>query len=60
MTMFEGFRPVAEVTADERACVAVSRARAPNNDRYAVCVSDEGCELTLKKIRRAPSRPALA
>ena len=45
MTTLEGFRPVAEVTADERARVAVGKAGAHRNDRYAVSINDDGAIL---------------
>lgn len=58
MTTLEGFRPVAEVTADERARVAVSKAGAHKNDRYAVSVNDEGAIL-LTPLASIPKRELL-
>ncbi|ASR38582.1 hypothetical protein BAY61_30335 [Prauserella marina] len=45
MTALEDFRPVAEVTADERARVAISKAGAHKNDRYTVSVNADGAIL---------------
>jgi hypothetical protein len=47
MTTLEGFHPVTEVTADERARVAVGRAGVHKDDRYAVSVNDEGAILLI-------------
>lgn len=58
MTTLEGFRPVAEVTADERARVAVSKAGAHKNDRYAVSVNAEGAIL-LTPLASIPKRELL-
>ena len=55
MTTLEGFRPVAEVTADERARVAVGKAGAHKDDRYAVSVNDEGVIL-LVPVASIPKR----
>ena len=55
MSTLEGFRPVAEVTADERARVAVSKAGAHKNDRYAVSVNAEGAIL-LTPLASIPKR----
>jgi hypothetical protein len=58
MTTLDGFRPVAEVTADERARVAVSKAGAHKNDRYAVSVNAEGAIL-LVPLASIPKRELL-
>lgn len=58
MTALDGFRPVAEVTADERARVAVSKAGAHKNDRYAVSVNAEGAIL-LVPLASIPKRELL-
>lgn len=58
MTTLEGFRPVAEVTADERARVAVGKAGAHKNDRYAVSVNEEGAIL-LVPLASIPKRELL-
>jgi hypothetical protein len=55
MTTLEGFHPVTEVTADERARIAVGRAGAHKDDRYAVSVNDEGAIL-LVPIASIPKR----
>src|SRR5882762_7039603 len=55
MTTLEGFRPVAEVTADERARVAVGKAGAHKDDRYAVSVNDDGAIL-LTPVTSIPKR----
>ncbi|PRX44505.1 hypothetical protein B0I33_11113 [Prauserella shujinwangii] len=58
MTTFEGFHPVAEVTADERARVAVGKAGAHKNDRYAVSTNAEGAIL-LTPLASIPKRELL-
>jgi hypothetical protein len=58
MTTLEGFRPVAEVTADDRARVAISKAGTHQNDRYAVSVNDEGAIL-LTPLASIPKRELL-
>lgn len=58
MTTLEGFRPVAEVTADERARVAVGKAGATKNDRYAVSMNDDGLIL-LVPLASIPKRELL-
>ncbi|MFB9905083.1 hypothetical protein [Allokutzneria oryzae] len=58
MTTLEGFRAVAEVTADERARVAISKAGAHKNDRYAVSVNDEGAILLIP-LASIPKRELL-
>lgn len=55
MTTLEGFHPVTEVTADERARIAVGRAGAHKDDRYAVSVNDEGAIL-LVPVASIPKR----
>ena len=58
MTTLEGFRPVTEVTADERARVAISKAGAHKHDRYAVSVNAEGAIL-LTPLASIPKRELL-
>jgi hypothetical protein len=58
MTALDDFRPVAEVTADERARVAVGKAGAHRNDRYAVSVNDDGAIL-LTPLASIPRRELL-
>jgi hypothetical protein len=58
MTTLEGFRPVAEVTADERARVAVGKAGAHKNDRYAVSMNADGAIL-LVPLASVPKRELL-
>ncbi|MGH3862444.1 hypothetical protein [Actinokineospora sp.] len=58
MTTLEGFRPVAEVTADERARVAIGKAGASKNDRYAVSMNDDGVIL-LVPLASIPKRELL-
>jgi hypothetical protein len=58
MTTLDGFRPVAEVTADERARVSVSKAGAHKNDRYAVSVNAEGAILLIP-LASIPKRELL-
>jgi hypothetical protein len=58
LTTLEGFRPVAEVTADERARVAVGKAGAHKNDRYAVSMNDDGAIL-LAPLANVPGRELL-
>jgi hypothetical protein len=58
MATLEGFRPVAEVTADERARVAVGKAGVHKNDRYAVSINDEGAILLIP-VASIPKRELL-
>jgi hypothetical protein len=58
MTTLEGFHPVAEVTADERARVAVGKAGAHKNDRYAVSTNADGVIL-LVPLASIPKRELL-
>ncbi|RJQ85779.1 hypothetical protein [Amycolatopsis panacis] len=58
MTTLEGFSPVAEVTADERARVAVGKAGARKNDRYAVSMNADGAIL-LVPLASIPKRELL-
>jgi len=56
MTILDkGFRPVTEVTADERARIAVANAGVRKDDRYAVSVNDEGVIL-LVPVASIPKR----
>lgn len=58
MTTLEGFRPVAEVTADDRARIAFGKAGVHKNDRYAVSVNDDGAIL-LTPLASIPKRELL-
>lgn len=58
MTALDGFRPVTEVTADERVRVAVGKAGASARDRYAVSMNDEGAIL-LVPLASIPRRELL-
>ncbi len=58
MTILEGFQPVTEVTADERARVAVGKAGAHARDRYAVSMNPEGAIL-LTPLASIPKRELL-
>jgi hypothetical protein len=58
MATLEGFRLVAEVTADERARIAVGKAGVRKDDRYAVSVNDEGAIL-LTPVASIPKRELL-
>ncbi len=58
MTTLDGFRPVAEVTADERSRVAVGKAGVHKNDRYAVSINDEGAILLIP-VASIPKRELL-
>jgi len=58
MTTQEGFHPVAEVTADERARVAIGKAGAHKNDRYAVSTNADGAILLIP-LASIPKRELL-
>lgn len=58
MATLEGFRPVAEVTADDRARVPVGKAGAQKNDRYAVSTNSDGLIL-LTPLASIPKRELL-
>jgi hypothetical protein len=58
MTALDDFRPVAEVTADDRARVPVGKAGAHKNDRYAVSMNSEGAIL-LTPLASIPKRELL-
>jgi hypothetical protein len=58
VSTLEGFRPVAEVTADERARIAIGKAGAHKNDRYAVSVNADGVIL-LVPLASIPKRELL-
>jgi len=47
VTTLDGFQPVTEVTADERARVAVGKAGAHARDRYAVSTNTDGAILLI-------------
>lgn len=55
---FEGFRPVAEVTADDRARIPFARAGVRRNDRFAMSVNEEGAIL-LTPVVSIPRRELL-
>ena len=57
MTALEGFHPVAEATADERARISIGKAGVPHQ-RYAVSVNDEGAIL-LTPVVSIPKREQL-
>jgi len=56
--MLDDFRPVAEVTADERGRVAVGKAGARKDDRYAVSRNADGAIL-LTPLVSIPKRELL-
>ena len=58
MTTLDGFHPVTEVTADERARVAVGKAGAHARDRYAVSTNADGAIL-LTPLASIPRRELL-
>lgn len=58
MTTLEGFHPVAEVTADDRARVPVGKAGAHKNDRYAVSTNSDGAILLIP-LASIPKRELL-
>ena len=58
MTTLSGFRPVTEVTADERVRVAIGKAGAHKHDRYAVLTNDEG-DILLTPLASIPKRELL-
>ncbi|MDQ3578142.1 MAG: hypothetical protein M3443_11190 [Actinomycetota bacterium] len=47
MTTLEGFRPIAEVIADERSRIAFGKAGVHKDDRYAASINDEGAILLI-------------
>ena len=58
MTIMEGFRPVAEVVADDRARVPIGKAGAHRHDRYAVSMNSDGAIL-LTPLASIPRRELL-
>ncbi|RLK60494.1 hypothetical protein [Actinokineospora cianjurensis] len=58
MTMLDDFRPVAEVTADERGRVAVGKAGVEKDARYAVSMNADGAIL-LTPLVSIPKRELL-
>lgn len=58
MTAVDGFRPIAEVTADDRARIAFGKAGVHKDDRYALAVNDEGAIL-LTPLASIPKRELL-
>ncbi|MGH3386003.1 MAG: hypothetical protein ACRDO1_15620 [Nocardioidaceae bacterium] len=58
MSVMEGFEPVTEVTADGRARVAVGKAGAHKDDRYAVAKNADGVIL-LVPLASIPKRELL-
>lgn len=55
MAMLEGFRPVAEVTADDRARIALGKTGVVPGARYAEYVNDDG-EILLTPVVSIPAR----
>ena len=58
MTILDGFHPVAEVTADERARISLGKIGVHENGRYAVSINDEGAIL-LVPVVSIPKRELL-
>ncbi len=58
MTTLEGFEPVAEVAADERGRVAIGKAGAHKDDRYAVAKRADG-SILLTPLASIPKRELL-
>ena len=58
MTAVDGFHPVAEVTADERARIAFGKAGVHKDDRYALSINDDGAIL-LTPLASIPKRELL-
>ncbi|BCB84695.1 hypothetical protein [Phytohabitans suffuscus] len=58
MTTLDDFRPVAEVTADERSRIAFGKLRVHKGDRYAVSVNADGAIL-LTPLASIPARELL-
>lgn len=58
MSTLEGFRPIAEVAADERARIAFGKAGVHKDDRYAVSINDEGV-IMLTPLASIPKRELL-
>jgi hypothetical protein len=58
MTIMDNFRPIAEVTADDRARVPIGKAGAHQHDRYAVSTNDDGAIL-LTPLASIPRRELL-
>lgn len=56
MTSFDGFRPVTEVTADERARIPFDWAGVRKGDRFAISVSDDGAILLIPVAGIQPRR----
>jgi hypothetical protein len=54
----DGFEPVAEVTADDRARIPIGKAGAHKNDRYAVSVNADGAILAVP-LASIPKRELL-
>ncbi len=58
MTLLDGFHPVTEVTADDRARIAFGKVGVRRDERYAVSISDEGAIL-LTPVVSIPKREQL-
>ncbi|HEX5407593.1 MAG TPA: hypothetical protein VFX16_35405 [Pseudonocardiaceae bacterium] len=58
MTTCEGFRPVTEVTADERARIPFGKAGVHKDDRFEVLINDDGVIL-LVPVASIPKRELL-
>ena len=56
MTMAaSGFRPVGEVTADDRARLSMGKAGVTGDERFAVAINDDG-EILLTPVASVPKR----
>ena len=58
MSVFAGFEPVAEVTADDRARIAFGRSGVHHNDRFLVSTRPSG-EILLTPLASIPKRELL-
>lgn len=58
MSSFKEFRPVGEVSADDRARIAFGKAGVRRDDRYAMAVTDDG-EILLTPLVSIPKRELL-
>lgn len=58
MSTLSGFTPIGEVSADDRARIAFSKAGVRRDDRYAVAVNDQG-EILLTPLVTIPKRELL-
>ncbi len=58
MSVFAGFEPVAEVTADDRARISFGRSGVHHNDRFLVSTNPSG-EILLTPLASIPKRELL-